>query len=1249
MKKLALCKVFPNREGLRKMVRIMKFTWLFILIGTLQISASVYSQQTTFNVEFTNASLYDLMLEIKNNSEFDFVYSDDEVQSIRINDAEFYGSHVEDILNECLEGTAITYKVEDKVIILMPAPPQPVINTPVQKVEVKGTVKDKDGIPLPGVSVVVKGTNIGTATDIDGNYVLSIEEGAKVLVYTFVGMNPKEVTYTGQAVIDVTLEADTESLSEVVITGYTKTSKVRQSSSSTKISSDVVTRQVTTNLDDRMEGLSTGLNINTVTPDGGQERLELVLRGISTFDEEGEAFDPVMQARNALNRQPLIVVDGFPYEGPFNDIDQSTIESMDVLKDAAATALWGLRASNGVIVITTKRGKEGKPKVSLSSNFTFGTKQDLKDFGLASSKDYIDMRSNWMRLNPTHYSNKAYNAINFLPSTPPWWNPAWGPYPAEPNYRNKYANLDAFEQIWANFYAGNLSAEERDQQLAVLGQNDVLPQFQDHLLQNGFAMQNSLSLSGGSNYVNYNFTVSHTDEKKPNKGDEFERLNLSLTTDLKLHKKLTANVDVSLVTSENNMNAIGVQSLYTGANGINRFDQLVDANGKSIATRNQYEPYRDEFLALGFEDPSFNPIKDQKLRDNSIKNFNLRLAAGVNYKITNWLTADVKYQYNRVESKTQNNRLPETFYMRQRNNGYITAVDDGSGSGVTRAVPYGGLLERKVDVTTYKILRGSLSFNKVFADDHVVSAVAGMEATENEFTVNQQQFVGYNDKTGLYDQTFDHYQFAPYGSIDSFLGGYYSANNYFTPATISRTVSSFSNVGYSYKAKYNIEASAKIDQATAFGINKKLSKNLYWALSGSWNIAKEDFMQAVWLDALKLRASYGLNGNMRRGLTSVTTIEYRTRDYLTNRNYTRVANPGNPNLAPEETVTKNLGLDFTIFNRFMGSIDVYDKRSKDLLVLQNTNPSFGIGSVYANDGEILNRGIEFSLQADIFKKTALKWTANFNISYNKNEVIKYGYRPTTTASSYYYDVSGGRTKVIGKDVHTEVRYRWAGLDSNGDPQVYNRAGDVIKYNDPAFKALTQEDMITTKPFVAPTYGGLTNTFTYKNFTLSAFTTFKFGHQFQEDLASKYAYISPGSFNFGKHKDIANAWKVAGDEAKTDIPAMPRDLSETAFERANAFELSDYGLMNASHIRLKDVTLRYQFDKELIQKIGLNRASLMFQVRNLGLLWTANKKNIDPESVPFSGREITFGGSFPQAYRPGIKVPVSFVIGAKVEF
>ncbi|PKQ63928.1 hypothetical protein BZG02_07915 [Labilibaculum filiforme] len=371
MKKLALYKVFPLGEELRKLIRVMKITSFLILIASLQISANVYSQQTTFTVQFKNASIYDLMQEVKNKSEFDFLYSDDEIEGVKINNSEFYGSRVEDILTECLKETKITYVIEDKVIILMPAPAKATITAPVQKKELKGTVTDQDGIPLPGVSVVVKGTTVGAATDINGNYTLELVNDNAVLVYSFVGMLPKEIAYAGQKTIDVKLLSDATQMDEVVVVGYGVVMKKDLTGAISTVKSEELLKANAASLDNALSGKISGVFMtqNSGEPGAGSS---LNIRGITSANGDN---------------QPLYVIDGVvvtvtpqldDYTGldnlpdnPLMAINPADIESIDILKDASAAAIYGSRAANGVVIVTTKRGKlNSKPNVRLNYNYT---------------------------------------------------------------------------------------------------------------------------------------------------------------------------------------------------------------------------------------------------------------------------------------------------------------------------------------------------------------------------------------------------------------------------------------------------------------------------------------------------------------------------------------------------------------------------------------------------------------------------------------------------------------------------------------------------------------------------------------------------------------------------------------------------------------------------------------------------------------------------------------------------------------
>lgn len=1229
---------------------IMKtFVFLFCAVAFSLNPNNGFSQNAYIKVKPNSIiSVNEVFKLLKKQTNYQFIYDADltkDAPKIKLSKVKI---KAKDLLDLALASTNSTYRFVNNTIIISKKDPASIKKLMQDTFTIKGVVKDEAGNPIPNVNVYASSTSSkdgtqnyvlrGTQTDFDGNFTIDISLNYYLIV-SFVGYQSYEVQVTDKKMtFNIVLKEAFNQLDEVVVTGYTKKAKSNSSVAASKITKKAIERQVTTNLDDKLEGLSPGLTLNTVTPDGGQARLELVLRGVSTFDLPDDVRDPSVDRINSLNRQPLIILDGFPYEGPFNDIDAETIETIDVLRDAAATAIWGVRASNGVLVITTKRGRLGQAKISIKSNLTFGTKQDLSKFGFASSRDVIDI------LNRSQSLASPFGNIPLQAATSPV------PF-------RRYRNLTSFQEIWAQFYAGNLTDVERDNNLNRLAQNDVLPQFEDQFIRGGFIIQNSLNINGGASNAKYNFTATQTKEERPTVGDDFRRLNLSLTTDFKINKRLKAVLDVNLVNSLAEDNGIGVSDLYTG-NIINRFDNLFDANGNPQAIQNVFSGVRNEFITNGFDSSSYNPILDRRLRNNKRKGLNLRLAAGLNYEFFKGFKADVKFQYNRISDLIENIKSVNLFESRRRNNSYITALD--TGNGVERGVPYGGTLERIDNLITNSVFRGTLSYDKLIADNHRLSALAGMEVSENNIVLNQQEFFAYNDKTGFYNRAFnpgakeftDNFGFVP-GAL---LGGSVNNRNLFRPKIINRIISSFTNIGYTYANKYNAELSGKIDQASSFGISRRLSRPLLWAASASWNIAKEDFFKSDWVNQLKLRFSYGKNGNLRRGLSAVTIIGYGNNDRINGGNDAFITSPGNADLTFEKTTTKNIGIDFKIFNRIQGSIDLYDKFSTDLLSPKNINATFGQTtrrnpSVLTNNGEISNKGIELALAADIIKGDGLNWNFNFNISHNRNEVIKYGFLPNATASAYMFQVEENRTSIIGHPTSAVARYRWAGLDSNGDPQVYNDKNEAVSYLAAPDQLPTIAGLEITKPFISPTFGGLQNTVSYKNWSLSFLMTFKFGHVFQEDLRSKYPYLlTTGGGISGFHKDIANAWKNPGDENTTDIPAIPRTAAEARnFRRRDFFERSNLGIQSASHIRLKDIVLNYKLDEDVVKKVGFDAVSFTFQARNIGLLWTANDKGIDPESVPFSGRAVNFASVFQNAYRPGIRVPVSFVFGTTLNF
>ncbi|WP_172677379.1 carboxypeptidase-like regulatory domain-containing protein [Marinifilum fragile] len=362
----------------------MKLTLMFLLVGVLQLSASVHAQNGKLNVQVENMQLSELLWQLQEESSVVFIYQTDDVKDVKDISVDMSAASITDILNEVLKGTDLDYVVDEEVVVIKKKEivPVPAVEEKQQeKRTIKGKVTDKDGFPLPGVSVVIKGTSTGVATDIDGNYSLELESDKEVLIFSFVGMLPQEVLYNGQSIQNITLTSDTEQMAEVVVTGYQTISKERATGAFEKVGVKELDEKISTSIMGKLEGQATGVLYNS---DGS-----FTIRGKSTF---------------YANVSPLIVVDGFPIEGDLETINPNDVESMTVLKDAAAASIWGARAANGVIVIVSKKASKNKSvNIDFSVDHTIRKLADLNELTYASTGSLLELEKHlsdyeWMNL-----------------------------------------------------------------------------------------------------------------------------------------------------------------------------------------------------------------------------------------------------------------------------------------------------------------------------------------------------------------------------------------------------------------------------------------------------------------------------------------------------------------------------------------------------------------------------------------------------------------------------------------------------------------------------------------------------------------------------------------------------------------------------------------------------------------------------------------------------------------------------------
>lgn len=1189
-----------------------RFTLLNIVL--LMTFSGVYAQDGKISLNLKNVSVEKVLQEIKKQSDFDFIYDADLIAKLPKVSLDLKDTSVENILNACLRGSNVVgYKINKEVIMLVPsneAQIKAVEKQETPKFPIVGKVTDKDGFPLPGATVLEDGTYNGVTTNADGTYRLSVADKNSLLRVSYIGFATQVINIAGRSEINVVMEESTSTLSEVVVTGYSKIAKERATGSFFQLKEDELKKQVTTSFVDRLEGITTGLLFTTENGDGG-DRTKITLRGAGAF------YSDV---------QPLIVVDGFPIEGDIESVNPNDIESINILQDAAAASIYGIKSSGGVIVITTKTGKKGEIEVDYSSYFTIETKPDLEDTQIASSESLVD-----------------YIGMAIETGT-------------DGNYSGYAPVYNAVEQVYADHWDGTSMSSEGLTKLNKLKNTDVFDQYSDLMLRNAFSQQHNLSVRGGGEHNRYYFSTSYNNDQSVEIGDKSNRLSILLNNDIDISSKFHVHTGMNVTYRKSWRNAEGlglIQGISTNFQGLPRFQALVDEQGNRLRIpRGINEDVKQQYEELGYLDWGWNPLDEIENKDITNKSMDLRLNLGLTYNILPSLSWELKGQYETSSFETRNFKNLLTYDARDEINRY-TIIDGGK---LIYQVPKAGILDRDMAESKTYTIRTQFNFDKIIADVHQITALVGMEGREYNAEGSFDRFYGYDDITGLYNTQMNWGELAE--NVTMYNGSTYGSIT--NPAKLTfakfRDVSSFMNMAYTYKSKYTFTTSGKIDQTTLFGGDKNLRRNLLWSFGAAWIISEESFFTMDFVDHLKLRASYGVNGNIQPGATAFTTY-YSWQDWTTSEFVLRTRRLGNPNIKHEDTFNFNAAIDFSLFDsKLSGSFEYYNKKSVDLLAQFKVNPTYGFSNQFLNRGEIRNSGIALNLNAVILNKKDFNWSTTLNLTYNKNKVISFENDQNTATGLLLftgYDDPAFAQYIVDEDVSAIYAYRWAGLSESGLPQVYNENGEIVGIDG----EVGPEALVVAGQLNPPVYGGLSNTFRYKNLSLSVLLTYKLGHVFRRP---SHASASGASEQFHKaefHKDIDLMWQEPGDEKFTDVPKhlLPSDYSGYT-QSTNYSYYSRYGdhlIEDASYIRIRQVSLDYSLDGKTLEKLGLPFKGVRFtaQVRNLGMLWKANKYDIDPDVIPFSGGARILGGTSGDQLvvsRPGFKPKPVYTFGVNVQ-
>lgn len=1018
-------------------------------------------------------------------------------------------------------------------------------------------LSEEDSRPISNASIIIEGIRRTFVTNEEGRFLLNLPDVKNfIITVNRLGYESAQIQVDANRKTDllIRLAVADNLLQEVTVnTGYQSIPKERATGSFEVVNTELFNRQITTDVISRLDGVLPSVLFDKR---GGSETA-MIVRGVASL--------------GLTDMRPLIVLDNFPFEGDINSIKPNDVESVTLLKDAAAASIWGAKAGNGVLVITTKKGKYGTPwHLNFSVNTTMTEKPDLYYHPQMSSSDFIDVEQ-------FLYEKGVYNSM---------LNSSTNRTPVTPVISLLYQHSQ-----------GKLGDAELQRQMDVFRSQDLRKDLTDYFYRTGINQQYALSLNGGSDRSSTLFSMGYDNNSRTSVGNDFSRINLNLQNSFQPLNKLELNLGLRyslLQTSSNhpgNMQMISGRDLYP-------YTRLVDEQGKALVVERDYRSsYLDGLEGLPLLDWRYRPYDELFLADNTSQANNMLFSTKAKYNFLQNLSAELHYQYEYQPSSNRNYYSEETFYTRNMINRYTQLV----GGDVIRPVPLGGIIDRVNSDLKAHSVRGQLNYNQSWSGKHSVSAISGMEIRHSENGRIDSRLYGYDDDLLISSVVNYVERFPIFPNVGS-GATIVDINREFR--NLQRFVSLYVNGSYNYDKRYTLSLSVRRDASNLFGVETNNKWKPLWSIGGAWNIAEESFYKLVSMPLLKMRATYGYSGNVRVNTAAVTTLEYRGLSRFARLPYAIVNNPPNPSLRWEKVGTLNLGLDFGLKStRLSGGIEYYRKTATDIINSVTADPTTGFNALTRNSAIVRNVGWDVSLNSRT-RIGPLSWVGNLLLSINKNKVVQY-LRDPTRISSW---VGSGSTisPIVGQPAYNLISYRWAGLDPlNGDPVGYLNGEKTVDYALHQQQA-TKQDLVFHGSALPEYYGSIRNTFEWRGVSVSANISYRAGYYFRRQSINYTTLLSAN--NQVGHSDYNLRWQQPGDELKTTVPSM---IYPTNSRRNDFYRDSEVTAEKGDHIRLQDVNLTYTFRRRQKELFFRDIKASMY-VRNLGFLWRANSFKLDPD-------------------------------------
>lgn len=1088
--------------------------------------------------------------------------------------------------------------------------------TEVELQTVRGQVKDANNNPLPGVSVVIKGTKQGVTTDADGHYSIFIPRHASTtLVFSFIGMQPKEVMPQNRRELNVTLVENVTTMDEVVVTGYQSMRKSDVVGSVTTIKASDVLMPAYSSIDQMLQGRVAGMMVMSGSSRVGTSP-KIRIRGTSTI---------------LGNQDPLWVVDGVIQPDPL-PVDQNNlmiddlknvvgnqiswlnpadIESITILKDASATAIYGSKAANGVIVITTKRGQSDRLTVNYSGHYSYRSRPHYGMFNLMNSAERVQ------------FAHEAFHSGAVYGSAP-------------------VPSLYSYEGAMQLLYDKKITQAAAEEAIRQLAQTNT--DWFDLLTRNALSHTHNLSVSGGSERVQYNASLAYSNQRGVEKGNQAEDLSARLNMGIALHPKV--RVDLSLVGTINQRDgyAAGVNPMQYAIQ-TSRALPAHDRDGNLLfqPLRTNY-PLNGENILL-----DYNILNEMKHSGSKNKTSRINGTLNLTWDILPWLRYEMVGGLNASERASEMYAGEQSYYVASTYRGYnFDGAQFGSPAYGAALLPYGGELYNGHSNQTNWNIQNKLTFQKTFHDDHRLNVLLGTELNSSytkDIGSTSFGFVRERGEVIIEPTPFD--QLKPInGATMPYRNGIfeklYKEGGWGRVSQKANQLSVFATLAYTFKNRYVLNASMRNDASNRFGQDQNKRFDPTYSFGLSWNMAQEPWMEKLnpYINQLNLRTSYGIQGNAVNSISpNLILMQGGIKPFYGNY-MSLISRIPNPNLSWERTKSWNFGLDLQLLRWITMNLEYYTRTSNNL-VNQDISTENGRPSMVINGGKISNSGVEYTLNITPISTKDWGWTIGLNTSRNWNKA-----RLRTIDDVHLRDfLEGSPTKVLkeGYDLSSFWSFSFKGLNAeNGRPEfnlLYQTNEDGTYKRDEKGRLMAAEGIREITDYLVysgksqPDFtGGLTTRLRWKDLTFGANFALLLGGK--KRLPSPFPHSSTiATTDVNMSKELIGRWKKQGDEAFTHIPVLQNRLVnnylslpfDDRMDMYNMWNLSDIRVVNSSFFRCQQMSLTWSMNEKWCTRIGVKNLSLNFTVNNVFVVADKKFHGFDPElGDSVHPRTYTFG-------------------------